>query len=52
MSRKGLRGFACFSLGTNTKEMMSVSKIFGVVVWQLMFDVFGDFELSVECVLS
>ncbi len=23
-----------------------------MVVWQFMFDVFGDFELSVECVLS
>jgi hypothetical protein len=31
---------------------MSVSTISGVVVWQLMFDVVGDFEVSVECVLS
>jgi hypothetical protein len=31
---------------------MSVFKIFGVVVWQLMYDVFGDFELGMECVLS
>jgi hypothetical protein len=52
MSRKGLEVFACVSLRTNTRERMSVSRIFGVVVWQLMFDVFGDFELSVECVLS
>jgi hypothetical protein len=44
--------FACVSLGTNTREMMSVYKIFGMVVWQLMFDVFGDFELNVECVFS
>jgi len=28
---------------------MSVSRIFGVVVWQLMHDVFGDFELGMEC---
>jgi hypothetical protein len=27
-------------------------KIFGVVVWQFMCDVFGDFELGMECVLS
>ncbi len=26
-------------------------KISGMVVWQLIFDVFGDFELSVDCVL-
>jgi len=31
---------------------MSVSKISGVVVWQLMHDVFGDFKLGMECVLS
>jgi hypothetical protein len=29
-----------------------VSRISGVVVWQLMCDVFGDFELDMECVLS
>jgi hypothetical protein len=52
MLRKGLKVFTCVSLETNTKERMSVSRIFGVVVWQLMFDVFGDFELSVKCVLS
>jgi hypothetical protein len=52
MSRKGLEVFTCVSSGTNTRERMNVSKIFGVVVWQLMFDVFGDFELSVERVLS
>ncbi len=44
--------FACVSLGTNTKEMMCVFRIFGELVWQFMFDVVGDFELSVECVLS
>jgi hypothetical protein len=31
---------------------MNVFKIFGVVVWQLMHDVYGDFELGMECVLS
>jgi hypothetical protein len=31
---------------------MNVSKIHGVVVWQLMHDVFKDFELVMECVLS
>jgi hypothetical protein len=42
--------FARVSLGTNTRERMNVSMISGVVVWQLKFDVFGDFELNVECV--
>jgi hypothetical protein len=42
-----------FSLGTNTKEMMRVSRISGVVVWQLMYDDFGDLEMmSVQCDLS
>jgi hypothetical protein len=49
---KRFKGLACFSLGTNSREMMSVSRIFGMVVWQLMLDVFGGFERSVECVLS
>jgi hypothetical protein len=31
---------------------MSVSRISGVVVWQFMRDVSGDFELGMECVLS
>jgi hypothetical protein len=31
---------------------MSVFRIFGMVVWQFMHDVSGDFELSMECVLS
>jgi hypothetical protein len=31
---------------------MSVSRIFELVVWQLMRDVSGDFELGMECVLS
>jgi len=50
--KKRFKGLACFSLGTNTREMMNVSRISRMVVWQLMFDVFGDFELNVECVLS
>jgi len=29
-----------------------VSRIFGVVVWQFIFDGFGDFKLNVEYVLS
>ncbi len=29
-----------------------MSKISGIVVWQLMHDVFGNFELGMECVLS
>jgi hypothetical protein len=48
--RKMFKGLTCFSLGTNTKEMMNVSRISRMVVWQCMFDDFGDFELSVECV--
>ncbi len=43
---------ACVSVGTNTKEKMNVSRISGVVVWQLMRDVLGDFELGMEYVLS
>jgi hypothetical protein len=39
-------------VGTNTKERMSISKISGVVVWQLVHDVSRDFELGMECVLS
>jgi hypothetical protein len=31
---------------------MSVSRISRMVVWWLMRDVFEDFELSMECVLS
>jgi hypothetical protein len=31
---------------------MSVFRTFRVVVWLLMHDVFGDFELGMECVLS
>jgi hypothetical protein len=41
MSRKGLEVFACFFWGP-TREMMSALRIFGVVVWQLMCDDFGD----------
>jgi hypothetical protein len=29
-----------------------MSRIFGMVVWQLMCDVSGDFELGMECVMS
>jgi hypothetical protein len=32
--------------------MMNMSRIFGVVAWQLMFDDLGDFELSVQYVSS
>jgi hypothetical protein len=34
-----------FFVGTDTKEMMSALRIFGVVLWQLMCDDFGDFEM-------
>jgi hypothetical protein len=50
MLRKGLELLHVFL--TNAKEKMSVFRISGVVVWQLMCDVFGDFELSIICVLS
>jgi len=30
---------------------MNMSRISGVVVWQLMHDVSRDFELGMECVL-
>jgi hypothetical protein len=43
---------ACVSIGTNRREKMNVSRISGMVVWPLMHDVFGDFELGMECVLS
>jgi len=33
------------------KGEMNVFKIYGMVVWQFMHDVFGDFELVIECVL-
>jgi len=42
-----------FSIRTNTREMMNVSRIFGVVVWQPMCDDFGDLEMmSAQCVPS
>ncbi len=51
--RKRLRGLVCLSIGTNTKERMIVSRISGVVVWQLMCDNFGDFKMtSAQYVLS
>jgi hypothetical protein len=31
---------------------MNVLRIFGMVVWQLMFDDLGDLELNVQCVSS
>ncbi len=34
------------------RERTNVSRIFGMVVWQLMRDVSRDFELGMECVLS
>jgi hypothetical protein len=43
---------ACVSVRTNTRERMNMLKISKVVVWQLMHDVFRDFELGMECVLS
>jgi len=51
MSGKGLEVFASVYLRTNIKERMCVSRISRVVVWQLKFDVVGDSELSVQCVL-
>ncbi len=42
-----------FSVRTNKKEMMNVSRISRVVVWQLMCSNFGDLEMmSVQCVPS
>ncbi len=52
MSGKGLEVFACVSLRTIIKERMCVSRIFGMVVWQFIFDVVGDSKLNVKCVLS
>jgi len=48
--KKKSRVGACVSIGTNTRERMSVFMIFKVVVWQLMHDVSRDFELGMECV--
>jgi hypothetical protein len=50
--KKRSKVVACVSIGTNTKERMNLSRIFKMIVWQLMCDVFGDFELGMECVLS
>jgi hypothetical protein len=52
MSGKGPKLLHVFFVGTNIGEKMNVSKISRVVVWQFMHDVYGDFELSMECVLS
>jgi len=35
----------CFSVRTNTRKTMIMSRIFKVVVWQLMCDNFGDLEM-------
>ncbi len=48
MSKKGSRVVTCVSIRTNTRKRMSVSRIFGVVVWHLMHDVSRDFELGME----
>jgi len=51
--KKRSRGLVCFSIGTNTRERMIVSRIFGVVVWQFMCVNFGDLEMmSVQFVPS
>jgi hypothetical protein len=42
-----------FTVGTNIREMMSVSRIFGMLVWQFICNDFGDFEMmSAQCVPS
>ncbi len=52
MSRKGLKVLHV-SIGTNAREMMNVSRIFGMVVWQPMCDDFGDLEMmNAQCVPS
>jgi len=50
--KKRSKVVVCVSIGTNTKERMNMSRISGVVVWQLMCDVSRDLELGMECVLS
>ncbi len=52
MSGKGPELLHVFYVRTNTRERMNMSRISGVVVWQLMYDVSRDFELGIECVLS
>jgi hypothetical protein len=39
-------------LGTNIRKMMKCQGFLEWLLWQLMFDDFGDFELSVKCVSS
>jgi hypothetical protein len=34
-----------FFIGTNTREKMIVSRIFRMVMWQLVCDNFGDLEM-------
>jgi hypothetical protein len=52
MSGRGLEACMLF-LGTNTREMMNVLRIFGMVVWQLMCDNFRDLEMmNAQCVSS
>jgi len=42
-----------FSIGINTREMMNVSRISRMVVWQPMCDDFGDLHMmSAQCVPS
>jgi hypothetical protein len=41
--RKRSRVVACVSVGTNARERMTMSRISGMVVRQVMCDVFGDF---------
>jgi len=41
--RKRSRVVACVFVGTNARERMTVSRISGMVVRQVMCDVFGDF---------
>jgi len=50
--KKRSRVVACVFVRSNTRERMNMFRISGVVVWQFMCDVSGDFELGMECVLS
>jgi hypothetical protein len=52
MLRKGVELLHVFFVGTNTRERMNVFKIFGMIKWQLMHDIFKDFELRMKCVFS
>jgi len=50
--KKSSKVVACVFVRSSTRERMNMFKISGMVVWQFMCDVSGDFELSMECVLS